>query len=96
MSIKKINLLHGHWNYLASFILSSVVFLFGAIIFGFNAKNFHRHGNTMVTPKQKEGSRLAITGLGLMVCSAIIFLLTLILFHHSKTHLPVQYPQPVK
>jgi hypothetical protein len=96
MSIKKINLLHGHWKYLSSFILSSIVFLFAAIVFGFNAKNFHRHGNTMVTPSQKKGSELAITGLLLMGISAIIFFLTLILFYHSKTHPLVQYPPPVK
>lgn len=89
MGKKKINLLKDHTEYLVSFSVCTIVFLGALILFGFNAKNFHRHGNTMLTPEQKKSSKLAITGLLLLVLSLVTFGLTLILFYHSKPKLPV-------
>jgi len=54
------------------------------VAFGFNAKNFHRKGNTQVTPAQKKGSQRAMLFLLLTAISLIGFILTLIVyFHHS-------------
>jgi hypothetical protein len=70
--------------YQFSFAVSILVFLYATVLFGFNAKDFKRTGNTMVTPKQKKGSRLAVSGILLMFISGVAFLLTLILFFCAK------------
>lgn len=80
--MKKIN----HLGYISLFAFFIILFLSSAVYFGLNAKNFHRKGNTMVTPAQKKGSQRATMGLISVALSLIGFLLTLIVFYHSKHH----------
>jgi len=66
------------------FIFFTLSFLASAVLFGFNAKNFHRKGNNQVTPAQKKGSQKATLFLLLTAISLIGFILTLIIYFHSK------------
>ena len=70
--------------FIACFVGFIALFLGSTVLFGFNAKNFHRSGNSLVTEDQKKGSRNAILGLLFLVISLIGFLLTLIAFYHIK------------
>jgi ABC-type multidrug transport system permease subunit len=78
--MKKIN----HQIFILLFAIFIILFLASAVYFGYNAKNFHRKGNTMVTPEQVKGSQRALIGLIITALSAIGFLLTLVVFFHSK------------
>jgi len=70
--------------FIACFVGFLLMFLGSSLLFGINAKNFHRSGNTLVTDHQKKESRLAILGLLFSVIGVIGFLLTLIAFYHIK------------
>jgi hypothetical protein len=71
-------------TFILFFIFFILLFLASAVLFGFNAKNFHRKGNTQVTPAQKKGSQKATLYLILAGISLVGFLLTLIVYFHSK------------
>lgn len=70
--------------FIACFVGFSVVFLVFSVLFGINAKNFYRSGNTLVTEDQVKGSRLSIFSLIMTVIGLVGFLLTLIAFYNIK------------
>jgi Na+/proline symporter len=70
--------------YVFCFISFILLFLGSSVLFGFNARNFHRSGNTLVTEAQKNGSRMSILGLVLMVIGLLGFLVTLIAYYQTK------------